>query len=124
MSITDADNYNSGFFNRKDGEWRPSAYAAQQLIGLLPKPRIQQAVAEETGGLYAYLFKSDWTGKYSKEVIVAWQEQKSGELSIAVPAGRKVLKLLNMLGGEEKFSVNGNKVQFAGGPFPSYLVLE
>lgn len=124
MSVSDADNYNSGFFNRKDGEWRPSAYATQQLIKLLPRPRILSALSEETGGLYAYQFKSDWTKKDSKEVVIAWQEQKSGDLNVCLPSGRKISQLLNMFGGEEKFALQDNKVKFAGGPLPSYLVLE
>ncbi|GEM_PF-2885111 len=128
ISVTDAptddDQYNYGFFDSKTREWRPSAYAAQQMIRLLPKPRIQTVISEETGGLYAYQFKCDWTKTDTKEVIIAWQEQKKGELSVAIPAGRKISKVLNLLGGEEKFSVKDGKVQFAGGPLPSYLVLE
>ena len=94
------------------------------MIRLLPKPRIQAAISEETGGLYAYQFKCDWTRADSKEVIIAWQEQKKGDLKVSIPVGRKVAKVLNMLGGQEKFSVNGDTVQFEGGPLPSYLVLE
>ena len=128
ISVTDAptddDQYNYGFFDSATREWRPSAYAAQQMIRLLPKPRIQSAISEETGGFYAYQFKCDWTKKDSKEVIIAWQEQKKGELSVAIPAGKKASKVLNLIGGEEKFSVKDGKVQFAGGPLPSYLVLE
>ncbi len=115
---------NAGFFNQNTGEWRPSAYAVQQMINLLPKPQIQSAISEEAGGLYAYKFKSDWTKEDSKEVIIVWREQKKGSLSLTVPAGKKVSKLVNMLGGEEKFSVSGDKVNFAGGPYPSYLVLD
>ncbi len=124
FSISDVDRNNAGFFHPKTGEWRPSAYAVQQMISLLPKPRLLAAISEETGGLYAYQFTSDWTVKDSKDVIIAWQEQKRGALSVTIPAGRKVSKVLNMLGGDEPFTVKDGQVLFAGGPLPSYLVLE
>ena len=124
FAVTDVDRNNAGFFHPKTGEWRPSAYAVQEMIRLMPQPRIEAALSEETGGQYAYLFKSDWTRPDSKEVVMAWREQKSGEVSVTLPAGKKVAKLLNMLGGEETFTAAGNTVKFAGGPLPSYLVLE
>ena len=115
---------NAGFFHPTTGEWRPSAYAVQQMIRLMPKPRLLAAISEETGGLYAYQFKSDWTMADSKDVIMVWQEQKRGDLCVPIPAGHKVAKLLNMLGGEEPFTIKDGTVQFGGGPLPSYLVLE
>lgn len=125
MSTTDTDNFNSGFFDKNTREWRPSARATQEMIRLLPKPKIEAAISEVTGGLYAYRFKSDWKRAESPEVIVAWQEVKKGELLVPLPAGQKVAKVLNMFGGEVPFSIAAdNAAQFVGGPFPSYVVLE
>lgn len=124
MSVADADQFNSGFFDRKGGEWRPAAYATQQLIRTMPNPKILAAISEAPGEMYAYQFKSDWNKPDSKEVIVAWQEQKQGVLKVPLPAGKKVSKVFNMLGGEEPFEIKDGAVQFAGGPLPSYLVLE
>ena len=123
MSTCDADGFNSGFFKRNDGEWRPVAHAVQQLIRVMPKPRILAAPSEVAGGLYAYRYQSDWTKPDAPEVIVAWHEQHPGELSIPIPVGTKIARIQNMFGGEVTFSATTTVVTFTGGPLPSYVIL-
>jgi hypothetical protein len=124
MSVADADNTNSGFFTRSTKEWRPAAYAVQEMIRLMPQPRLLAVLSEENGGVYAYQYKSDWTRKESPEVVMAWREQNKGEVAVSLPAGRTVAKVVNMLGGEVPFQVQASRVAFAGGPLPCYVVLE
>jgi hypothetical protein len=124
MSVADADNTNSGFFTRGTKEWRPAAYAVQEMIRLMARPRLLGVLAEETGGVYAYHYKSDWTRKDSVEIVMVWQEQKKGDLSVTLPKGRKAAKVCNMLGGGEPFKMQEGRLAFAGGPLPSYVVLE
>lgn len=125
MSMCDADNFNSGFVLRKNGEWRPVAYATQTMIQLMPQPRLVGVISEDpTSCLYAYEIKSNWKQEASPHVIVVWNGQAKGEISLPLPEGKSVERMVNMLGGELSYDIVDQSVVFEAGPYPSYVVLK
>ncbi len=125
MSVADIRDYNSGFFHRTTKEWRPSAYAAQQMIRVMPRPRLLGAPLERPKeGLFAWQFKSNWKDADSPEVILAWREGGPGEIAVPLPVGRNAAAVQNLFGGPEPFRVEDGRILLQSGPAPCYIILK
>jgi hypothetical protein len=123
MSAADADRFNSGFFDRRTGEWRPAAHAVRQMIRLLPRPRLIAAPHDDVTGTIAWRFASDGLRPDAPEVVMAWREGGPAELTVPLPAGRLVAEVRDLIGGEVPVRVADGAAVFAGGPLPCYVAL-
>lgn len=124
MSTCDADSFNSGFFNRSDAEWRPVAYATQNMIRLMPHPHLSEVIFEDhRSGIYAYRFRANVAEPQSNEIIMAWTAFASGEISLPL-SDIQVDKMTNMLGGTMEYRYENDRLSFHGGPLPCFAVLK
>ncbi len=117
MFATDTDNYNAGFFLR-DGTWRPSARAVENMIERMPRPKLTGAVADGEDGYYAYRFSPH--GDDGESVIMAWNVTGPRTVEIPVEGGERVT-VYDMFGNEREETVRRGSVQIVVGPYPLYV---
>src|SRR4030042_6930390 len=72
MFLFDADSFNGGFFNSSDRSRYESADAVQNMISILPRPKIISAINDGSNGYYAYRYDPDSYTSGDTPVIVAW----------------------------------------------------
>jgi hypothetical protein len=120
MYITDADKYNAGFFTRSK-VWRPSAYAVQTMIKMLPNPKIRKAISDGVDGYYAYECQADGLAKASPQgmVTMAWNVAGPKTVEIAVPTAQA--QVVDMLGNEKTLAAKDGKITVEVGPCPVYI---
>jgi len=119
MFATDTDNFNAGFFLR-DGKWRPSATAVQTMIAQMPRPKLQSAISDGTGGYYAYEFVRDTlVDGRPTFVIMAWNVE--GPKTVEIPVKGAKATLVDMLGNEKPLEAKDGKVTVEVGPLPVYV---
>lgn len=122
MFATDTDNFNAGFFLR-DGKWRPSATAVQNMINLLPFPRFERAISDGADGYYAYSFFYARTPTTEQpgdaHVVMAWNVE--GPKTVEIPIRGSKAGLVDMLGNEKPLEVKDGKVTVEVGPLPVYV---
>ncbi len=116
MFATDTDGFNGGFFLR-DGSWRPSAYVAQNMINLMPQPRLIDALSDGEDGYYAYLFSPDAQG--GDPVLMAWNVAGPRTVQIELEGLDEVI-VYDMLGNEKILSVSDGVLELEIGPYPVY----
>jgi hypothetical protein len=120
MFLLDADGWNTGFFNNDTREWRESAYAVQNMIDILPKPKIVSAISDGEDGFYAYTIKSNTDEANSKNVIVAWNV--AGPLNVDISCERGQYRIYDMLKNFSDIENRSNKLAINIGPCPVYIV--
>ena len=119
MFATDTDNYNAGFFLR-DGSWRPSAYAVQNMINLMPQPRLIDVLSDGEDGYYAYLFSPDAQG--SAPVLMAWNVAGPRTVQLDLE-GLSQVAVQDMLGSERTLQVRQGLLELEIGPYPVYALI-
>ncbi len=123
MFCTDTDGFNGGFFLR-DGSWRPSAYAAQTMIKMLPRPRIEKVISEGTDGYYAFSLQADIrrpVGGKVMPVIMAWNVAGPKTVELPMFGWAADAVVTDMFGHERTVKVEGGKVKVEVGPCPVYV---
>ena len=120
MYITDADNYNAGFFTR-DKAWRPSAYAVQTMIKLLPNPKIKKAISDGVDGYYSYELQADGLAKESSQSLVTMAWNVAGPKTVEIAVVTPKAQVLDMLGHEKTVAAKDGKITVEVGPCPVYI---
>lgn len=118
MAVTDTDGCNAGMLN-KDGSLRPAARAVQNMISLMPRPKLLGAVTENIDGIYIYRFAPDFNQEDGNEIIMAWSVTgpKPVELKDLPP---EVL-ITDMTGGTQRSMTENGFLSLDIGPLPVYI---
>ncbi|NIA21258.1 MAG: hypothetical protein GWP05_04650 [Anaerolineaceae bacterium] len=122
MFATDTDNFNGGFFLR-DKSWRPSAYAVQNMIRLLPRPKLTKVISDGKDGFYTYSFMADtWAlrRRILPPVVMAWNV--GGPKTVEIPFPWTKVTVTDMLGNNKKVVAKDGKVSVEVGPCPIYII--
>jgi hypothetical protein len=119
MFMVDADGTNTGFFVYDTREWYESAYAVQNMIRIMPKPKLIGAISDGTAGYYAYRFNPDADSSDYDPVIVAWNV--SGPLNATIPVENGTYQLTDMLGHSITREAYNNALEVEVGPYPIYI---
>lgn len=112
----DTDGKNYGFFNYSTHGWYESAYATQNLIKILPEPRIVGIISDGIKGYYAYRIQSN----ADQPVIVAWNV--TGERNVAIPCNVGTYKIVDMLGNSKIVEISNSQINIDIGPYPVYII--
>lgn len=115
MYIMDTDNCNPGFVDR-DGTLRPSAYAVQNMIRLMPDPKLTGALLDGENNRYAYVFESAPGGE---EVIMVFHANAPAEITI--PWGEANAEVTDMLGNTATIAARDGRLTLDAGPCPLYV---
>ena len=120
MHVRDIHGYNAGFF-LNNGSWRPSAFAVQTIVKLMPNPKIKKAVSDGVDGYYAYECQADGLAKESPQglVIMAWNVAGPKTVEITVPTPKA--QVVDMLGHEKTVAAKDGKITVEVGPCPVYV---
>ena len=127
MNMQDTDNCNYGAFNYKSGggvgdkSWRMSAYAIQNLINILPNPRLVNVIHEGYDEIakhyyYLYEFESDVGGE---NVILAFTAQEKHDLY--VPWDDDYALVTDLMGNTQILAAENGKIHLDGGPCMMYV---
>lgn len=125
MFATDTDNFNGGFFLR-DGTWRDSARAVQNMIRLMPMPKIVGAGHDGEDGWYAWNFLPDAKAKTpGQPVTMAFAVAGPRKVEVPWPTGSATV--VDMLGATRQITASPAKdgkfsLSVEIGPCPIYLV--
>lgn len=123
MFATDTDGFNGGVFLR-DKSWRPSAYAVQNMIRLLPNPKIVGAISDGVSGYYAYQMKADVAKPDSPQVVMAWNE--TGPKTVQIPVEQANMAVVDMLGNVKTVTSKKDGSEYVleteVGPCPVYIL--
>ncbi len=120
MFITDTDGFAGGHFDRlNDFAWRPTAFAVQNMIRLMPHPKLDGIQSDGEEMTYIYEFKSDALDSESQIVIMAYRIEGPKEVEISVPFENGFVT--KMLGDTESIKSTDGKVSVELGPYPVYL---
>jgi len=119
MFATDTDNFNGGFFLR-DRAWRPSAHAAKTMITLLPRPRLEEALADGADGCSVYRFTPDLSSRTRQSpVVMAWNVAGPKQYRLPWPSATAVVT--DMLGSSREVRASGGTLSLEIGPCPVYV---
>jgi hypothetical protein len=118
MAITDTDGCNAGMIN-KDGSYRLSAHAVKNMIALMPRPKLLDAVTENINGTYVYRFDPDFASDTDSPVIMAWRAQ--GPEAVSVPWSGASAVVTDMLGHTKTVPATDGKIRLEIGPYPVYI---
>lgn len=118
MFATDTDNFNAGFF-LKDKSWRPAAHAVQNMIKLMPAPKLIEVISDGADGMFIYRFAARPGDK--KTVLMAWNVTGPREATLQVRPGNG--RFLDMLGNvPPKVNMKGDHTYAVEiGPYPIYV---
>ncbi|MDF3128423.1 hypothetical protein P0Y35_04375 [Kiritimatiellaeota bacterium B1221] len=120
MFITDTDGYAGGHFDRQnDFAWRPTAFAVQNMIRLMPHPKLEGIQSDGEGMNYIYEFKRDALDAESQIVIMAYRIEGPQKVEVPVPFENGFVT--QMLGKTEPVKSAGGKVSVEIGPYPVYI---
>lgn len=122
MFVSDTDNFNGGFFLR-DGTWRPSATAVQQMMRLMPNPRLVACTSDGEAGYYAYTFLADaeQEDSPSNRVLMAWNV--GGPRTVELKTDDSSWRVTDMLGATQTRTASGGRIAVEIGPCPIYFQL-
>jgi hypothetical protein len=126
MSIVDTDGFNSGFL-QKDGSLRSSARAVQNMISLMPHPKLIEVISDGENGVFIYRFDPDVKDPESTPVTMAWSIELN-KYSIPVLDSDDALfragpvLALGMLGKNTVIKPSGQPIRAAIGPVPLFLL--
>ncbi len=115
MYIMDTDNCNPGFVDR-DGTLRPSALAVQNMIRLMPDPKLTGALLDGEDNRYAYVFEAAPGGE---EVTMVFHANAPAEITI--PWSEATAEVTDMLGNTATVAVTGGRLTLDAGPCPLYV---
>jgi hypothetical protein len=121
MFTSDSDGFNGGFFTRGDKQWRPSAYAVQTMISLMPNPRLTKAISDGTDGYYAYEFQAEGKPAKSPRQLVTMAWNVAGPKTVEIPTATAGVQLISMLGIIKEVAAKDGKVSVEVGPCPVYV---
>jgi len=121
MHIHDTDGYNGAWMTRGSLEWRPVAYAVQNLIDILPNPKMTGAQADGND-TFIYEYLADGQDPDSGTVVAAWNVSGPKTASIEVDADS--VTVFDLIGNEKELPVENGVVDIEIGPYPVYLVTE
>jgi hypothetical protein len=124
MFASDSDGFNGGFFTRGDKLWRPSAYAVQTMISLMPLPRLTGTVSDGKGGYFAYTFEPDTRPIGDRRAMVftmAWNV--AGPKNVTLPCKTAAAMVFDMFGHRKIVKSAGGKVSVDIGPCPIYVMV-
>jgi len=122
MFATDTDNFNAGFFLR-DKSWRPSAHAVQNMIRLMPNPRLVEAISDGKDGFYAYSFVANVRAKQLRTpppVVMAWNV--GGPKTVEIPYPMTKVTVTDMLGNNREVVAKDGTLSVEVGPCPVYII--
>ncbi|NLF32470.1 MAG: hypothetical protein GX591_16465 [Planctomycetes bacterium] len=123
MFVTDSDGFNGGFFLR-DGNWRPSAYAVQTMIRLMPHPKLKEALVDGADGLFAYRFEP--APGSTSDVVMAWNVAGPRKVRLALGdlarRGVRKAQVIDLFGHAAEVELAGGAVEVEVGPCPVYVV--
>ncbi len=122
MFMVDADGTNTGFFVYDTREWYESAYAVQNMIRIMPKPKLIGAINDGTAGYYAYRFNPDADDSDYDPVIVAWNV--SGPFNATISVENGTYQIIDMLGHSVTLETYNNQIEIEVGPYPIYIKLQ
>ena len=97
MFATDTDDFNAGFFLR-DKTWRPSAYAVQTMIKVMPFPKLIGAINDGNDGWYAWTFHADARFKTTDALPVTMAFNVAGAKHVELPWPAPAATVTDMLG--------------------------
>lgn len=121
MYVTDADNFNAGFFEKETKQWRPSAHAVQTMIATLPDPKLVGSLSDGTDGYYAYSFLADASKGDAalNKVIMAWNV--GGAKTVELQGLPERVTVTDMLGTSQACSTKSGVLSVKIGPYPIYV---
>ncbi|MDY6932709.1 MAG: fibronectin type III domain-containing protein, partial [Spirochaetota bacterium] len=124
MFVNDADNFNGGFFNNEDCSWWEQTYAVQNMITIMPKPKLIEVVNDggygdndlsDSEGYYAYIYDPNTDVSGDTTVIVAWNVE--GPITVEIPCDPGEYRVINMLGDYEDI-ITSSMLPIEIGPCP------
>jgi hypothetical protein len=117
--IVDTNTLNGGFFDGQTKQWRPSAYAVQNMIAVMPAPKLIEVLQDgEDDGLFVYRFRPDATVASQDSVIMAWNVE--GPKQVSLELGSAQIQIVDMLGGTATATGTGT-YDLDVGPYPIYI---
>ena len=131
MFVSDSDTFNGGFFNNDDRSWWEQTYAVNNMINLMPNPRLIGAIHDggygendlpDSYGYYAYTFDPDTTVTGEPSVIVAWNVE--GPITVSIPCDPGDYIVYSMLGDSGIVSASDSSLSVEIGPCPIYITKE
>ena len=131
MFVSDSDTFNGGFFNNDDRSWWEQTYAVNNMINLMPNPKLIGAVNDggygendlpDSYGYYAYTFDPDTTVTGEPSVIVAWNVE--GPITVSIPCDPGDYIVYSMLGDSGIVSASDSSLSVEIGPCPIYITKE
>jgi len=123
MFATDTDNFNAGFFLR-DKSWRPSAYAVQNMIRLMPNPKLTKVISDGKDGYFAYQLEPDTRPIGDRRPMIftmAWNV--AGPKKVELPCAASKATVIDMFGHRKVTKSTGGKVAVDIGPCPVYVIV-
>ena len=115
--IVDADGANGGFFNA-DKTPRTSAKAVQNMIRMMPAPKLVEVI-HDGPFWYAYRFRKDALDEHSETVVMAWSIKVGPVLDISL--GSNVIRVTDMLGAHEDIENPKGWYAIKVGPCPVWI---
>ena len=122
MFISDADNFNGGFFSIDGSKWYQQAHAVKNLAGIMPNPRITGVISDGDNGYYAYTFKSDVKNTSSPVVTVVWKV--NNHVNVTIPCAAGIYTITDMTGSVIEVTNTGSGITVEAGPCPVYISLK
>ncbi len=127
MHIVDADGHNGGIFNRTKAwarddakPFRPVAYAIQNMIRLMPNPKLVRIISDGDEGYFAYEFVTDKLDPDAGTAVMAWKVTGRGR-NVRIPVPYATAVVTDMLGTSETVDVQSGTVSVEVGPYPVYV---
>lgn len=131
MSVVDTDGVNFGLMER-NGTWRPSAYAVQNMINLMPHPRLLATVIESGDDRScAYTFDPDVNDPADQPVTMAWSVlPENRRLEVlwddsapdALTVTSDALQVVDMMGNTTTYTREDGPLAIKLGPYPVFIV--
>lgn len=130
MSIVDTDSVNFGLLDR-NGTLRPSAHAVQNMISLMPHPRLLATVLETSDdSVCAYTFDPDVNDPGDFPITMAWSVRNdNARLELlwdvtatgALTINADQLELIDMAGNATLHRREDGPLAIQLGPYPVYI---
>ena len=124
MHMYDSDGFNGGFFERGTMEWRPLAHAVQNLIRLMPDPKLIGAQSDGQDNTYIYEFTADHFDPDSDKVIAVWNVVGPTEVVVDVGTTEPEVTLYDLVGNTMQTTVHEGTITIEAGPYPVLIPLQ
>ncbi len=122
MHLYDTDGYNGGFLVRNSLEWRPATHAVQNLIDLMPNPKLIGAQSDGEDNNYIYAYDADLTTDDTEQIIAAWNVIGPTEAAIAVDGESATVRVIDLIGNKKTMPVENGTVNLTIGPYPQFVI--